>query len=53
VEAETESEIISAPCLAQRIKCYAKKIFRTETDIKRRICQKYEETVDHGIGKST
>jgi len=52
-EAEAESEIIAAQGLAQRTKCYATKIFRAGTDIKRRICQKYEKTVDHGIGKRT
>jgi hypothetical protein len=52
-EPEVESEIIAAQDLAQRTKCYATKIFRAGTDIKRRICEKYEKTVNHGIGKRT
>jgi hypothetical protein len=41
----TESEIISAV----RTKCHATKILQTKTDSKLRLCQQFDETIDHII----
>ena len=49
LKAETESEIVATQDQALHTKYYGKKILKTETDSTCRICQKFEETVDHII----
>ena len=49
LKAETESEIVAAQDQALQMKYYATKIFRTETDSKCRLCQQFDETIDHII----
>ena len=49
LKAETESEIVAAQNLALQTKCYATKILNTETDSKCRLCQQFDETIDHII----
>jgi len=49
LKAETESEIIAAPDQAIQTKYYATKILNTETDSKCRLCQQFDETIDHII----
>jgi phospholipid N-methyltransferase len=46
---ETESEIVAAQDQALQTKYYATKILNTEIDSKCRLCQQYDETVDHII----
>jgi len=41
--------IVAAQDQALRIKYYATKILNTETDSKCRLCQKFDETIDHII----
>jgi hypothetical protein len=45
--AETESEIVAAQDQALQTKYYATKILDTETDSKCRLCQKFDDTIDH------
>jgi len=49
LKAETESEIVAAQDQALETKYYATKILNTETDSKCRLCQQFEETIDHII----
>jgi hypothetical protein len=49
LEAETESEIVAAQDQALNTKYYATKIFNTEADSKGRLCQQFDETIDHTI----
>ena len=49
LKAETESEIVAAQDQALRTKYYATKILNTETDSKCRLCQQFDETIDHTI----
>jgi hypothetical protein len=49
LKAETESEIVGAKDQALHTKYYATKILNTETDSKCRLCQQFDETVDHII----
>jgi len=49
LEAETESEIVVAQDQALNTKYYATKILNTETDSKCRLCQQFDETIDHII----
>jgi len=49
LKAETESEIVAAQDQAIQTKYYATKILNTETDSKRRLCQHFDETIDHII----
>ena len=49
LKAETESEIVAAEDKALQTKYYATKILNTETDSKCRICQQFDETLDHII----
>ena len=49
LKAETESEIVAAQHQVLQTKYYATKILSTETDSKCRLCQKFDETVDHII----
>ena len=49
LKAETESEIVAAQDQALQTKYYATKILSTETDSKCRLCQQFDETVDHII----
>jgi hypothetical protein len=49
LKAETESEIVAAQDQALQTKYYATKILNTETDSKCRLCQKFDETIDHII----
>jgi flagellar biosynthesis chaperone FliJ len=49
LKAETESEIVAAEDKALQTKYYATKILNTETDSKCRICQQFDETIDHII----
>jgi hypothetical protein len=48
-KAETESEIVAAQDQALQTKYYATKILSTETDSKCRLCQQFDETIDHII----
>ena len=48
-KAETESEIVAAQDQTLRTKYYATKILNTETDSKCRLCQQFDETIDHTI----
>ena len=49
LKAETESEIVAAQDQALQTKYYATKILITETDSKCRLCQQFDETIDHII----
>jgi hypothetical protein len=49
VKVETESEIVAAQDQALHTKYYATKILNTETDSKCRVCQRFDETIDHTI----
>jgi hypothetical protein len=49
LKAETESEIVAAQDQAIQTKYYATKILNTATDSKCRLCQRFDETVDHII----
>jgi len=49
LKAETESEIVAAQDQAKKTKYYATKILNTETDSKCRLCQQFDETIDHII----
>ena len=49
LKAETESEIVAAEDQALQTKYYATKIFNTETESKCRLCQQFDETVNHII----
>jgi hypothetical protein len=48
-KAETESEIVATQDQALHTKHYATKILNTETDSKCRLCQQFDETIDHII----
>ena len=49
LKAETESEIVAAQDQELQIKYYAIKILNRETDNKCRLCQQFDETIDHII----
>jgi len=49
LKAETESEIVAAQDQVLQTKYYATKILNTETDNKCRLCQQFDETIDHII----
>ena len=49
LKAETEREIVAAQDQELQTKYYATKILNTETDSKCRLCQKFDETIDHII----
>jgi hypothetical protein len=49
LKAETESEIVAAQDQALHTKYYATKILNIETDSKCRLCQQFDETIDHII----
>ena len=49
LKAETESEIVAAQDQALQTKYYATKMLNTETENKCRLCQKFDETIDHII----
>jgi hypothetical protein len=49
LKAGTESEIVAAQDQALQTKYYATKIFNTETDSKCRLCQQFDETIEHII----
>jgi hypothetical protein len=49
LKAETDSEIAAAQDQAIQTKYYATKILNTETDSKCRLCQQFDETMDHII----
>jgi hypothetical protein len=49
LKAETESEIVAAQHQALNTKHYATKILYTETESKCRLCQQFDETIDHII----
>src|SRR5215469_7727257 len=49
LKAESEREIVAAQDQALNTKYYATKILHTETDIKCRLCQQLDETIDHII----
>jgi len=49
LKAETESEMVAAQDQALQTKYYGTKILNTETDSKCRLCQKFDETIDHII----
>ena len=49
LKAETESEIVAGQNQALQKKYYATKILNTETDSKCRLCQQFDETIDHII----
>jgi len=49
LKAENESEIVAAQDQALQTKYYATKILNTETDSKCRLCQQFDETIDHII----
>jgi hypothetical protein len=49
LKAETESEIVAAQDQAIQTKYYATKVVNTETDSKCRLCQQFDETIDHII----
>ena len=49
LKAETESEIVAAQDQAIQTKYYVTKILNTETDSKCRLCQQFDETIDHII----
>jgi hypothetical protein len=47
LKAETESEIVAAQDQALHTKYNATKILNTETQSKCRLCQQFDETIDH------
>jgi hypothetical protein len=47
LKADTESEIIAAQDQALQTKYHTTKILQTETDSKCRLCQQFDETVEH------
>jgi hypothetical protein len=49
LKAETESEIVAAQDRALQTKYYAAKILNTGTDSTCRLCQQFDETIDHTI----
>ena len=49
LKAETESEIVAAQDQALQTKYYSTKILNTETESKCRLCQQFDETIDHII----
>jgi hypothetical protein len=49
LKAETESEVVAAQDQALQTKYYATKILNTETNSKCRLCQQFDETIDHII----
>ena len=49
LKAETESEILAAQDQALQMKYYVTKILNTETDSKCKLCQQFDETIDHII----
>ena len=49
LKAETESEIVAAQDHALQTKYYATKILNTETDSKYKLCQQFDETIDHTV----
>jgi len=49
LKAENESEIVVARDQALQTKYYTTKILNTETDSKCRLCQPFDETIDHII----
>jgi len=49
LKAETESEIVETQDRALQTKYYTTKILNTETDSKCRLCQQFDETVEHII----
>ena len=49
LNAETESKIVATQDQALQTKYYATKILNTERDSKCRLCQQFEETIDHII----
>jgi hypothetical protein len=49
LKAETESEIVAAQDQTLQTKYYATKILNTETNSKCRLCQQFNETIDHII----
>jgi len=52
LKAETEIEIVAAQDQALQTKYYATKILNTETDSKCRLCQQFDETIDHIISRN-
>jgi len=51
LKAETESEIVAAQDQELQTKYYATKILNTETDSKCRLCQQFDETIEHIISE--
>ena len=51
LKAETESEIVAAQDQALQTKYTETKILSTETDSKCRLCQQFDETIDHIISE--
>jgi hypothetical protein len=49
LKAETGSEMVAAQDQAIQTKYYTMKILNTETDSKCRLCQQFDETIDHII----
>jgi len=49
LKAETESEMVAAQEQAIQTKYYATKILNSETDSKCRLCQQFDETIEHII----
>jgi hypothetical protein len=49
LKVETESEIVTAQDQALQTKYYATKILNTGTDSKCRLCQQFDETIEHII----
>jgi hypothetical protein len=49
LQTETESEIVAAQDQALQTKYYSTKILNTETDSTCRLCQQFDETIDHVI----
>jgi metal-sulfur cluster biosynthetic enzyme len=51
LKAEAESQIVAAQDQAIQTRYYATKILNTETDSKCRLCQQFDETIDHIISE--
>jgi len=49
LKAETANEIVAAQDQALQTKYYATKVLKTETGSKCRLCQQFDETIDHII----
>jgi hypothetical protein len=49
LKAETKSEIVAAQDQALQTKYYARKLLNIETDGKCRLCQQFDETIEHII----